>query len=81
MLKRYMHNRERHLALLNDNRSPQQFGWGLEFVADHVNGDDPRKVLADLFRSMHWQTATSILRLRLSRILSLSGGFIRRSGH
>lgn len=47
MLKRYMHNRERHLALLNDNRSPQQFGWGLEFVADHVNGDNPRKVLAE----------------------------------
>lgn len=43
-----MHKRERHLAMLNDNRSRQTFGWGTEFVVDGVNGDDPRKVLADL---------------------------------
>jgi pimeloyl-ACP methyl ester carboxylesterase len=47
MLKRYMHNRERYYAMLNDNRVVQPFGWGAEFVSDHVNGDDPRKILSD----------------------------------
>jgi len=47
MLKRYMHKRERFYAMLNDNRVVQPFGWGAEFVSDHVNGDDPRKVLSD----------------------------------
>lgn len=42
-----MHNRERHLAMLNDNRSVQAFEWGAEFVTDHLNGSDPRKVLAE----------------------------------
>ena len=42
-----MHKRERHFAMLNDNRTVQPFEWGAEFVADHVNGDDPRKILAD----------------------------------
>lgn len=45
MLKRYMHNRERYLAMLNDNRAPQQFAWGTEFVTQNTNGDDPRDVL------------------------------------
>ena len=42
-----MHKRERHFAMLNDNRTVQPFEWGAEFVADHVNGDDPRNILAD----------------------------------
>ena len=46
MLKRYMHKRERHFAMLNDNRTVQPFEWGAEFVTDHLNGDDPRNVLA-----------------------------------
>ncbi|HQU91042.1 MAG TPA: hypothetical protein PLK77_02025 [Pyrinomonadaceae bacterium] len=47
MLKRYMHKRERHFAMMNDNRTVQPFDLGPEFVADHVNGDDPRTILAE----------------------------------
>jgi hypothetical protein len=47
-----MHKRERHFAMLNDNRTVQPFEWGAEFVTDHVNGDDPRKVLAEHSRSV-----------------------------
>src|SRR5215203_5307701 len=47
MLKNYMHKRERHYAMLNDNRVVQPFEFGAEFVAEHVNGDDPRKLLSD----------------------------------
>ena len=47
MLKRYMHKRERHFAMLNDNRTVQPFDLGPEFVVDHVNGDDPRTILAE----------------------------------
>src|SRR6478672_6739007 len=45
MLKRYMHKRERHFAMLNDNRVVQPFGWGTEFVLEHVNGEDPHEAL------------------------------------
>lgn len=47
MLKRYMHKRERHFAMLNDNRVVRPFEWGTEFITDHVNGDDPRKLFAE----------------------------------
>jgi hypothetical protein len=47
VLRRYMHKRERHFAMLNDNRTVQPFEWGAEFVVDHVNGDDPRQLLAE----------------------------------
>ena len=47
VLRRYMHKRERHFALMNDNRTVQPFGLGPEFVVDHVNGDDPRTILAE----------------------------------
>lgn len=30
----------------DDNRIVRPFAWGLEFISDHVNGDDPRSVLA-----------------------------------
>jgi len=40
-----MHRRERYFAMLNDNRVVQPFGWGTEFVLDHVNGEDPREAL------------------------------------
>jgi pimeloyl-ACP methyl ester carboxylesterase len=43
MLKRYMHNRERYFAYLNDNRIVQPFGWGMEFVTENPNGADPRE--------------------------------------
>lgn len=61
MLKRYMHNRERRLAMLNDNRSVQAFEWGVEFVgartpssasAGHPSGSDPRNVLAEFSSSV-----------------------------
>jgi hypothetical protein len=42
-----MHKRERYFAMLNDNRVVQPFAFGAEFVADHVNGDDPRRLLLD----------------------------------
>ena len=42
-----MHNRERYYAMLNDNRVVQPFEFGAEFVSEHVNGDDPRKLLSD----------------------------------
>ncbi len=44
MLKRYMHNRERHFAMLEDNRIVRPFEWGTEYINDHANGDDPRKL-------------------------------------
>ncbi len=47
MLKNYMHKRERHYAMLNDNRVVQPFEFGAEFVSEHVNGDDPRALLSD----------------------------------
>jgi hypothetical protein len=43
MLKRYMHKRERHFAMLSDNRIVREFGWGMEFIKPDVNGEDPRE--------------------------------------
>jgi dienelactone hydrolase len=31
----------------DDNRIVRPFAWGLEFISDHVNGDDPRNVLRE----------------------------------
>ena len=31
----------------DDNRVVRPFAWGLEFITDHVNGDDPRNVLRE----------------------------------
>lgn len=45
MLSRFMHARERHYHARDNNRIVRPFEWGLEFIADHVNGDDPREVL------------------------------------
>ncbi len=42
MLKRYMHNREKHFAMLIDNRIVRPFDWGMEFVNENANGEDPR---------------------------------------
>jgi hypothetical protein len=38
-----MHNRERHFAMLNDNRVVREFGWGTEFITENANGADPRE--------------------------------------
>ncbi len=40
-----MHARERWYHARDNNRIVRPFEWGLPFVADHVNGDDPRDVL------------------------------------
>lgn len=40
-----MHRRERAHHERDDNRLVRPFDWGLSYVANHVNGDDPRDVL------------------------------------
>ena len=40
-----MHARERRYHARDNNRVVRPFEWGLSFVTDHVNGDDPRAVL------------------------------------
>jgi dienelactone hydrolase len=41
-----MHGRERWYHQRDNNRLVRPFDWGLSYVLDHVNGDDPRHVLA-----------------------------------
>jgi hypothetical protein len=43
--KNYMHRRERWYHQLDDNRFVRPFEWGLEHIVEHVNGDNPRKIL------------------------------------
>lgn len=45
--KNYMHRRERWYHQRDNNRLVRPFEWGLPYVLDHVNGDDPRNVLAE----------------------------------
>lgn len=40
-----MHRREFAHHERDDNRLVRPFEWGLSFIADHVNGDDPRDLL------------------------------------
>jgi hypothetical protein len=40
-----MHGRERAHHERDNNRLVRPFEWGLSFVSEHVNGDDPRQVL------------------------------------
>ena len=47
MLKRYMHNRERHLAMLNDNRVVRPFEWGTEFIGHEADAEDPHRLFAE----------------------------------
>ena len=44
--RNYMHRRERWYHQRDNNRLVRPFDWGLSYVLDHVNGDDPRQVLA-----------------------------------
>ncbi len=46
MLKRYMHNRERHFAMLNDNRVVQPFEWGFEYIEGNPNNEEPHHLFA-----------------------------------
>lgn len=55
MLKRFMHNRERHYAMLNDNRVVREFEWGTEFVKEKSNGEnynDPRRIFRDYTKNV-----------------------------
>ncbi|HEX5833469.1 MAG TPA: hypothetical protein VFY34_06440 [Pyrinomonadaceae bacterium] len=47
LLRNYMHRRERWYHQRDNNRLVRPFEWGLPYVLDHVNGDDPRNVLAE----------------------------------
>ena len=40
-----MHAQERRHHARDNNRVVRPFEWGLSFIMDHVNGDDPRAVL------------------------------------
>ena len=43
--KNYMHQRERWYHQRDNNRLVRPFDWGLSYLFDHVNGDDPRDLL------------------------------------
>ena len=47
MLKAFMHRREIWYSQRDDNRIVRPFEWGTSFIADHLNGDDPRKVFGE----------------------------------
>lgn len=46
-----MHKRERRLAMLNDNRVVRPFEWGLEFIGEDADAEDPHAVLAEFSRT------------------------------
>ena len=39
-----MHARERYYSQRDRNRIVRPFEWGAEFIREHVNGDDPRRI-------------------------------------
>ncbi len=43
MLRRYMHRREREHAMRDNNRVVRPFEWGMEFVTENANGENPRE--------------------------------------
>ncbi|HEX6731417.1 MAG TPA: hypothetical protein VF074_15440, partial [Pyrinomonadaceae bacterium] len=43
--RNYMHKRERWYHQRDNNRLVRPFDWGLNYIFDHVNGDDPRDLL------------------------------------
>jgi len=47
---KWMRAREIAHTKKDDNRVVRPFAWGLEFISDHVNGDDPRNVLREYSR-------------------------------
>jgi len=44
---KWMRAREIAHTKKDDNRVVRPFAWGLEFISDHVNGDDPRALLRE----------------------------------
>jgi len=47
-----MHRRERWYHQRDNNRLVRPFEWGLDYLFDHVNGDDPRDLLRDYSHRM-----------------------------
>src|SRR5213079_2843861 len=47
---KWMRAREIGHTKKDDNRIVRPFAWGLEFISDHVNGDDPRVLLREYTR-------------------------------
>ncbi len=47
MIKRWMHDRERHFAFLDNNRIVRPFEWGTEFITEDPNGRDPRQLFRE----------------------------------
>jgi len=45
LLGRFIKAQERRHAARDTNRVVRPFEWGVEFVAEHLNGDDPRAAL------------------------------------
>jgi hypothetical protein len=50
LLGRIIKAQERRHAARDKNRVVRPFGWGAEFVAEHLNGDDPREVVSAFSR-------------------------------
>ncbi|HEY0320908.1 MAG TPA: hypothetical protein VGC66_08150 [Pyrinomonadaceae bacterium] len=44
MIGRFIHARERKAAQRDKNRLVRPFEWGTEFIREHTNGDDPRRI-------------------------------------
>lgn len=47
MLKRIMHNKERKLAMRDDNRIVRPFEWGTKFIGIEQNGADPLEIFRE----------------------------------
>lgn len=47
MFGRWMHAREIAHTKRDDNRVVRPFAWGVEFIRDRVNGDDPRAIFRE----------------------------------
>ena len=47
MFGRWMHAREIAHTKRDDNRVVRPFAWGVEFIRDHLNGDDPRTMFRE----------------------------------
>jgi hypothetical protein len=45
LLGRLIRARERHLSQRDKNRIVRPFEWGIPFITEHANGDDPRQLL------------------------------------
>ena len=42
-----MHKRERHFAMLNDNRVVRPFEWGTEFIGHERDAADPHEIFTE----------------------------------